>query len=159
MSWGKQACIFCSCSNLICDKCGAIWHWQRFRCIFLVHFSTRCLMLVPSKQSDDTDPIALAVIILGCCQYLWATFWCLLALFKHDSSQPDKCPNKHFVFQPTPVGSVHVDSGTSAITRDSHVHRDRPSQQALRNQVCWQRCLTWHLSEFPLVWRTETLCQ
>ncbi|XP_054244231.1 casein kinase I isoform X10 [Indicator indicator] len=36
---------------------------------------------------------------------------------------------------PTPVGSVHVDSGTSAVTRDSHVHRDRPSQQALRNQV------------------------
>ncbi|KAM9275575.1 casein kinase I isoform 1-T1 [Morus bassanus] len=35
---------------------------------------------------------------------------------------------------PTPVGSVHVDSGTSAVTRDSHVHRDRPSQQALRNQ-------------------------
>ncbi|KAM5170778.1 casein kinase I isoform 3-T4 [Mantella aurantiaca] len=37
---------------------------------------------------------------------------------------------------PTPVGSVHVDSGTSAITRDSHVHRERPSQtQPLRNQV------------------------
>ncbi|XP_010004221.1 PREDICTED: casein kinase I isoform gamma-1 isoform X5 [Chaetura pelagica] len=36
---------------------------------------------------------------------------------------------------PTPVGSVHVDSGTSAVTRDSHIHRDRPSQQALRNQV------------------------
>ncbi|RXM95606.1 Casein kinase I isoform gamma-1 [Acipenser ruthenus] len=37
---------------------------------------------------------------------------------------------------PTPVGSVHVDSGTSAITRESHVHRDRPSQQQpLRNQV------------------------
>ncbi|XP_068266281.1 casein kinase I isoform X7 [Nyctibius grandis] len=35
---------------------------------------------------------------------------------------------------PTPVGSVHVDSGTSAVTRDSHIHRDRPSQQALRNQ-------------------------
>ncbi|XP_068266279.1 casein kinase I isoform X6 [Nyctibius grandis] len=37
---------------------------------------------------------------------------------------------------PTPVGSVHVDSGTSAVTRDSHIHRDRPSQQALRNQNC-----------------------
>ncbi|KAG2470623.1 KC1G1 kinase, partial [Polypterus senegalus] len=37
---------------------------------------------------------------------------------------------------PTPVGSVHIDSGTSAITRESHVHRDRPSQQQpLRNQV------------------------
>nr|XP_033775859.1 casein kinase I isoform X1 [Geotrypetes seraphini]XP_033775860.1 casein kinase I isoform X1 [Geotrypetes seraphini]XP_033775861.1 casein kinase I isoform X1 [Geotrypetes seraphini] len=37
---------------------------------------------------------------------------------------------------PTPVGSVHVDSGTSAITRDSHAHRERPSQQQpLRNQV------------------------
>ncbi|RXM97722.1 Casein kinase I isoform gamma-1 [Acipenser ruthenus] len=37
---------------------------------------------------------------------------------------------------PTPVGSVHVDSGTSAITRESHVHRDRPSQQQpLRNQT------------------------
>ncbi|XP_066448525.1 casein kinase I isoform X3 [Eleutherodactylus coqui] len=37
---------------------------------------------------------------------------------------------------PTPVGSVHVDSGTSAITRDSHAHRERPSQtQPLRNQV------------------------
>ncbi|MGH0160806.1 UNVERIFIED_CONTAM: hypothetical protein FKN15_040026 [Acipenser sinensis] len=37
---------------------------------------------------------------------------------------------------PTPVGSVHVDSGTSAITRESHIHRDRPSQQQpLRNQV------------------------
>ncbi|KAM7151293.1 casein kinase I isoform 1-T2 [Macrochelys suwanniensis] len=35
---------------------------------------------------------------------------------------------------PTPVGSIHVDSGASAITRDSHAHRDRPSQQhALRN--------------------------
>ncbi|XP_069452325.1 casein kinase I isoform X1 [Ovis canadensis] len=37
---------------------------------------------------------------------------------------------------PTPVGSVHVDSGASAITRESHTHRDRPSQQPLRNQVC-----------------------
>ncbi|MBW02160.1 Casein kinase I isoform gamma-1, partial [Eschrichtius robustus] len=36
---------------------------------------------------------------------------------------------------PTPVGSVHVDSGASAITRESHTHRDRPSQQPLRNQV------------------------
>ncbi|MBN3277218.1 KC1G1 kinase, partial [Polyodon spathula] len=36
---------------------------------------------------------------------------------------------------PTPVGSVHVDSGTSAITRESHAHRDRPSQQPLRNQT------------------------
>ncbi|XP_056664314.1 casein kinase I isoform X6 [Monodelphis domestica] len=37
---------------------------------------------------------------------------------------------------PTPVGSVHVDSGTSAITRESHTHRERPSQQQpLRNQV------------------------
>ncbi|KAM4677429.1 casein kinase I isoform 2-T2 [Discoglossus pictus] len=37
---------------------------------------------------------------------------------------------------PTPVGSVHVDSGTSAITRDSHGHRERPSQtQPLRNQT------------------------
>uniref|UniRef100_A0A9J8CBF0 Small ribosomal subunit protein eS17 n=1 Tax=Cyprinus carpio carpio TaxID=630221 RepID=A0A9J8CBF0_CYPCA len=36
---------------------------------------------------------------------------------------------------PTPVGSVHVDSGASAITRESHAHRDRPSQhQPLRNQ-------------------------
>ncbi|XP_054522764.1 casein kinase I isoform X17 [Pan troglodytes] len=36
---------------------------------------------------------------------------------------------------PTPVGSVHVDSGASAITRESHTHRDRPSQQQpLRNQ-------------------------
>ncbi|XP_044835607.1 casein kinase I isoform X1 [Mauremys mutica] len=35
---------------------------------------------------------------------------------------------------PTPVGSIPVDSGASAITRDSHAHRDRPSQQhALRN--------------------------
>lgn len=38
--------------------------------------------------------------------------------------------------QPTPVGSVHVDSGASAVTRESHAHRDRPSQhQPLRNQV------------------------
>uniref|UniRef100_A0A8D2DP99 non-specific serine/threonine protein kinase n=1 Tax=Sciurus vulgaris TaxID=55149 RepID=A0A8D2DP99_SCIVU len=37
---------------------------------------------------------------------------------------------------PTPVGSVHVDSGASAITRESHTHRDRPSQQQpLRNQT------------------------
>ncbi|XP_042137089.1 casein kinase I isoform X1 [Peromyscus maniculatus bairdii] len=37
---------------------------------------------------------------------------------------------------PTPVGSVHVDSGASAITRESHAHRDRPSQQQpLRNQT------------------------
>uniref|UniRef100_F6ZCQ7 non-specific serine/threonine protein kinase n=1 Tax=Xenopus tropicalis TaxID=8364 RepID=F6ZCQ7_XENTR len=37
---------------------------------------------------------------------------------------------------PTPGGSVHVDSGTSAITRESHGHRERPSQtQPLRNQV------------------------
>ncbi|XP_047665825.1 casein kinase I isoform X2 [Tachysurus fulvidraco] len=37
---------------------------------------------------------------------------------------------------PTPVGSVHVDSGASAVTRESHTHRDRPSQhQPLRNQV------------------------
>ncbi|XP_072574132.1 casein kinase I isoform X9 [Paramormyrops kingsleyae] len=37
---------------------------------------------------------------------------------------------------PTPVGSVHVDSGASAITRESHAHRERPSQQQpLRNQV------------------------
>lgn len=38
--------------------------------------------------------------------------------------------------QPTPVGSVNVDSGASAITRESHANRDRPSQQQpLRNQV------------------------
>ncbi|KAF4082906.1 hypothetical protein AMELA_G00133930 [Ameiurus melas] len=37
---------------------------------------------------------------------------------------------------PTPVGSVHVDSGASAVTRESHTHRDRPSQhQPLRNQT------------------------
>ncbi|XP_029430477.1 casein kinase I isoform X1 [Rhinatrema bivittatum] len=41
---------------------------------------------------------------------------------------------------PTPVGSVHVDSGTSAITRDSHAHRERPSQQQpLRNQTTDRR--------------------
>ncbi|KAK3533634.1 hypothetical protein QTP70_024042, partial [Hemibagrus guttatus] len=37
---------------------------------------------------------------------------------------------------PTLVGSVHVDSGASAVTRESHTHRDRPSQhQPLRNQT------------------------
>uniref|UniRef100_A0A8C9Z717 non-specific serine/threonine protein kinase n=1 Tax=Sander lucioperca TaxID=283035 RepID=A0A8C9Z717_SANLU len=37
---------------------------------------------------------------------------------------------------PTPVGSVHIDSGASAVTRESHPHRDRPSQhQPIRNQV------------------------
>lgn len=40
--------------------------------------------------------------------------------------------------QPTPVGSVHIDSGASAVTRESHPHRDRPSQNPpIRNQV-WQ---------------------
>lgn len=38
--------------------------------------------------------------------------------------------------QPTPVGSVHIDSGASAVTRESHPHRDRPSQHPpIRNQV------------------------
>ncbi|KFP33489.1 Casein kinase I isoform gamma-1, partial [Colius striatus] len=46
---------------------------------------------------------------------------------------------------PTPVGSVHVDSGTSAVTRDSHMHRDRPSQQALRNQVSSDRRGEWEI--------------
>ncbi|KGL88398.1 Casein kinase I isoform gamma-1, partial [Charadrius vociferus] len=46
---------------------------------------------------------------------------------------------------PTPVGSVHVDSGTSAVTRDSHVHRDRPSQQALRNQASSDRRGDWEI--------------
>ncbi|XP_015727812.1 casein kinase I isoform X1 [Coturnix japonica] len=46
---------------------------------------------------------------------------------------------------PTPVGSVHVDSGTSAITRDSHIHRDRPSQQALRNQASSDRRGEWEI--------------
>lgn len=69
-------------------------------------------------------------------------------------------PNEHLVFQPTPVGSVHVDSGTSAVTRDSHVHRDQPSQQALRNQVrcsqlLWQCHVVWHLSEFLLDQRSS----
>ncbi|XP_072236171.1 casein kinase I isoform X5 [Leuresthes tenuis] len=37
---------------------------------------------------------------------------------------------------PTPVGSVHIDSGASAVTRESHPHRDRPSQHPpVRNQV------------------------
>uniref|UniRef100_A0A8C6WPJ1 Casein kinase 1, gamma 1 n=1 Tax=Neogobius melanostomus TaxID=47308 RepID=A0A8C6WPJ1_9GOBI len=37
---------------------------------------------------------------------------------------------------PTPVGSVHIDPGASAITRESHAHRERPSQhQPVRNQV------------------------
>ncbi|KAM6973503.1 casein kinase I-like isoform 1-T1 [Aplochiton taeniatus] len=37
---------------------------------------------------------------------------------------------------PTPVGSSHVDSGASAITRESHANRERPSQhQPLRNQT------------------------
>lgn len=70
-------------------------------------------------------------------------------------------PNECLVFQPTPVGSVHVDSGTSAVTRDSHVHRDRPSQQALRNQVrcsqLLQQChIVWHLSEFLLDQRSRS---
>ncbi|RLW03630.1 hypothetical protein DV515_00006237, partial [Chloebia gouldiae] len=46
---------------------------------------------------------------------------------------------------PTPVGSVHVDSGTSAVTRDSHIHRDRPSQQALRNQASSDRRGEWEI--------------
>lgn len=38
--------------------------------------------------------------------------------------------------QPTPVGSVHIDSGASAVTRETHAHRDRPSQHPpIRNQV------------------------
>lgn len=38
--------------------------------------------------------------------------------------------------QPTPVGSVHIDSGASAVTRETHPHRDRPSQHPpIRNQV------------------------
>uniref|UniRef100_A0AAY5EWM4 non-specific serine/threonine protein kinase n=1 Tax=Electrophorus electricus TaxID=8005 RepID=A0AAY5EWM4_ELEEL len=37
---------------------------------------------------------------------------------------------------PTPVGSVPVDSGASAVTRETHTNRERPSQhQPLRNQV------------------------
>uniref|UniRef100_A0A8C6TIF3 Casein kinase 1, gamma 1 n=1 Tax=Neogobius melanostomus TaxID=47308 RepID=A0A8C6TIF3_9GOBI len=37
---------------------------------------------------------------------------------------------------PTPVGSVHIDPGASAITRESHAHRERPSQhQPVRNQT------------------------
>ncbi|XP_069480785.1 casein kinase I isoform X2 [Ambystoma mexicanum] len=36
---------------------------------------------------------------------------------------------------PTPVGSAHIDSGTSAITRESHAHRERPQQQTTRNQT------------------------
>ncbi|XP_062327066.1 casein kinase I isoform X3 [Osmerus eperlanus] len=37
---------------------------------------------------------------------------------------------------PTPVGSVHIDSAASAITRESQPHRDRPSQhQTMRNPV------------------------
>lgn len=45
-------------------------------------------------------------------------------------------PLSHFPPQPTPVGSVHIDSGASAVTRESHPHRDRPSQhQPIRNQV------------------------
>ncbi|XP_026175563.1 casein kinase I isoform X3 [Mastacembelus armatus] len=36
---------------------------------------------------------------------------------------------------PTPVGSVHIDSGASGVTRESHPHRDRPSQHPpIRNQ-------------------------
>lgn len=39
--------------------------------------------------------------------------------------------------QPTPVGSVHIDSGASAVTRETHAHRERPSQHPpIRNQVC-----------------------
>jgi hypothetical protein len=42
----------------------------------------------------------------------------------------------HSFSQPTPVGAVNVDSGASAITRESNANRDRPSQQQpLRNQV------------------------
>lgn len=38
--------------------------------------------------------------------------------------------------QPTPVGSVHIDSGASAVTRETHAHRERPSQHPpIRNQV------------------------
>ncbi|XP_063737231.1 casein kinase I isoform X2 [Eleginops maclovinus] len=37
---------------------------------------------------------------------------------------------------PTPVGSVHIDSAASAVTRESHPHRDRPSQHPpIRNQT------------------------
>uniref|UniRef100_A0AAY5EPP9 non-specific serine/threonine protein kinase n=1 Tax=Electrophorus electricus TaxID=8005 RepID=A0AAY5EPP9_ELEEL len=37
---------------------------------------------------------------------------------------------------PTPVGSVPVDSGASAVTRETHTNRERPSQhQPLRNQT------------------------
>uniref|UniRef100_A0A8K9V1P0 non-specific serine/threonine protein kinase n=1 Tax=Oncorhynchus mykiss TaxID=8022 RepID=A0A8K9V1P0_ONCMY len=47
---------------------------------------------------------------------------------------------------PTPVGTVNMDSGASAITRESHPHRDRPSQhQPMRNQVTSDRRGAWEV--------------
>lgn len=79
-----------------------------------------------------------------------------LCFLKHFMLLLKKVLLSHYIFivwlpvtpQPTPVGSVHVDSGASAITRESHAHRERPSQQQpLRNQVSspsstvlWERC-------------------
>uniref|UniRef100_A0A8C2M9T4 non-specific serine/threonine protein kinase n=1 Tax=Cricetulus griseus TaxID=10029 RepID=A0A8C2M9T4_CRIGR len=55
---------------------------------------------------------------------------------------------------PTPVGSVHVDSGASAITQESHTHRDRPPQQPLQNQTASsERPGEW---EIQPSWQTNT---
>uniref|UniRef100_A0A8C2LNL4 non-specific serine/threonine protein kinase n=1 Tax=Cricetulus griseus TaxID=10029 RepID=A0A8C2LNL4_CRIGR len=56
---------------------------------------------------------------------------------------------------PNPVGSIHVDSGASVITRESHTHRDRPSQQQpLRNQTASSE----HRGEWEIQpsWQTNT---
>lgn len=61
---------------------------------------------------------------------LWVAHGCFLSWLRLSGCLSDGSS------QPTPVGSVHIDSGASAVTRETHPHRDRPSQHPpIRNQV------------------------
>lgn len=65
------------------------------------------------------------------------------------------------------MGSVHIDSGASAVTRESHPHRDRPSQHPpIRNQVyqvllfsSGQECVcVCFVTQLLIQWKQEKQC-
>lgn len=66
--------------------------------------------------------------------------------FKSICKLPAQITTNCYSCQPTPVGSVHIDSAASGVTRDSHAPRDRPAQhQPIRNQVCHGFSTFWHV--------------
>lgn len=105
-----------------CDTCGA---WTSSKS----PTTSTCAPCSPSCLSGKATPSTTPTT--GSAGRSWVSFK-HAAVWSQMTSVDPEFPS----LQPTPVGSVHIDSGASAITRESHAHRDRASQHPpIRNQV------------------------